>query len=161
MAGIDAPRSSKKRSSSSPSASGFTTLGSDPSTNIYETQSSVFEYLLMHYGTEKELMNFPALQQQQMKESMNFPRECAEVCGKYAAKFSAPSSSLRALDIGCSVGRSSFEMTRFASEVVGLDYSQAFVDAANEIKKVSERGSKGCLHALFRSVFTFCSCSVS
>ena len=30
----------------------------------------------------------------------------------------------RALDVGCSVGRSSFELAREYNEVVGLDFSQ-------------------------------------
>ena len=44
----------------------------------------------------------------------------------------------RALDIGCAVGRSSFELARRVDEVVGIDYSQAFVDVCNELK---DRGS--------------------
>jgi 2-polyprenyl-3-methyl-5-hydroxy-6-metoxy-1,4-benzoquinol methylase len=102
----------------------------------------VYEYLLMHYGTHDELMNFPAIQSAQLQASINFPREVADVCGKYiaAAEFSgsaAGSHGLRALDVGCSVGRSSFELTRFCEEVVGLDYSHAFIDAANAMKEVS------------------------
>ena len=33
----------------------------------------------------------------------------------------------RVLDVGCSVGRSSFELAREYNEVVGLDYSQVRV----------------------------------
>jgi putative 4-mercaptohistidine N1-methyltranferase len=32
--------------------------------------------------------------------------------------------------LGCAVGRSSFELARHCAEVVGIDYSQAFIDAA-------------------------------
>lgn len=45
---------------------------------------------------------------------------------------SAPS---RALDIGCSVGRSTFELAADFEEVTGIDYSQAFIDKANELKE--------------------------
>lgn len=45
----------------------------------------------------------------------------------------------RALDIGCAVGRSSFELARYVGEVVGIDYSHAFIEAANEIL---QEGSK-------------------
>ena len=38
--------------------------------------------------------------------------------------------SERALDLGCAVGRSSFELSRRAREVLGIDYSQAFIEAA-------------------------------
>lgn len=40
----------------------------------------------------------------------------------------------RALDIGCAVGRSSFELARSFDEVVGIDFSNAFVARCNEMK---------------------------
>lgn len=40
----------------------------------------------------------------------------------------------RALDIGCAVGRSSFELAREVQEVIGIDYSQSFIDVANKLK---------------------------
>ena len=45
-------------------------------------------------------------------------------------------SQCRALDLGCAVGRASFELARYFEDVVGVDYSQAFVDTANELKRV-------------------------
>ena len=44
------------------------------------------------------------------------------------------SHAARALDLGCSVGRSAFELARHCGEVVALDYSHAFIDAANRLK---------------------------
>ena len=44
----------------------------------------------------------------------------------------------RALDIGCAVGRHSFELTRQFEEVVGIDYSQSFVDACNTLKETGK-----------------------
>ena len=131
---------SSASSSNSSSPSKYVTIGSNPSSNPYETAQSVNEYLLMHYGTLKELMNFPQIQSTQLQASINFPRECAEICGKYVSLLPSSSSSagVRILDLGCSVGRSSFELTRFASEVIGLDYSQAFIDVAT---KLQETGS--------------------
>jgi len=43
-----------------------------------------------------------------------------------------PSST--ALDIGCAVGGASFELARHFREVVGIDYSRAFVQAAKLMK---------------------------
>ena len=40
----------------------------------------------------------------------------------------------RALDIGCAVGRASFELARSFDEVVGIDFSSAFVARCNEMK---------------------------
>ena len=45
-----------------------------------------------------------------------------------------PDVPSRALDIGCAVGRSSFELTQKFEEVVGIDFSQSFVDACNHLK---------------------------
>ena len=41
----------------------------------------------------------------------------------------------RALDVGCGVGRSSFELAKHFKTVLGIDFSQAFVDRCNELKK--------------------------
>ena len=40
----------------------------------------------------------------------------------------------RGLDIGCAVGRSSFELSKKCDEVVGIDYSASFIEAAEEIR---------------------------
>lgn len=45
----------------------------------------------------------------------------------------------RALDIGCAVGGATFELTRSFDEVVGIDFSHAFIDAANEMKKIGSK----------------------
>lgn len=44
----------------------------------------------------------------------------------------------RALDVGCSVGRSTFRLAELFDEAVGIDFSQAFVDAANRLKDSRE-----------------------
>jgi len=45
----------------------------------------------------------------------------------------------RAFDIGCAVGRSSFELSAKFGKVIGLDYSQAFVDVCNGLKENDQR----------------------
>ena len=45
---------------------------------------------------------------------------------------SAPS---RALDVGCSVGRSTFELATDFEEVIGIDYSEASIDKAIKLKE--------------------------
>ena len=39
-----------------------------------------------------------------------------------------------ALDVGCAVGRTSFDLTPAFQRVVGLDFSHAFIAAANKLK---------------------------
>merc|ERR1711966_92718 len=41
----------------------------------------------------------------------------------------------RALDVGCAVGGTSFELATHFDEVVGFDFSKAFVDTANLMKE--------------------------
>ena len=62
-------------------------------------------------------------------DSIDFPKRCA----LQGADLSKLVAGARALDLGCSVGRSSFELARHCEEVIGIDYSQAFIDAANRI----------------------------
>ena len=42
---------------------------------------------------------------------------------------------MRALDLGCAVGRSSFELARFVPTVLGIDFSRSFIRAANKLQK--------------------------
>ncbi|KAH3858737.1 uncharacterized protein LOC127871671 [Dreissena polymorpha] len=96
--------------------------------NVYESQKLVNEYLVFHYGSPSEVLRYEF----GPKDSLDFPRRCAELCFKhYKPSSSVPS---RAFDIGCAVGRSSFELTQKFDEVVGLDYSHAFVDMCNTLK---------------------------
>ena len=42
---------------------------------------------------------------------------------------------ISALDVGCAVGRSCFELSKYFDQVVGIDYSVNFVDACNRVLK--------------------------
>ena len=44
----------------------------------------------------------------------------------------------RVLDIGCAVGRSTFELTESFDEAVGIDYSQSFINMCNTLKEKGE-----------------------
>lgn len=94
---------------------------------VYESKRAVFEYLFFHYGDEDVQMPYEF----GPKESLNFPARCAQVCIRYSNSGEKPT---RALDIGCAVGASSFELARKFNEVIGIDFSQHFIDAANIMK---------------------------
>lgn len=100
--------------------------------NPYEKERALWEYLSMHYARPSEMLAHGV----GPRDALEFPQRCAEECGRRAAGM-AP--RLRALDVGCAVGRSSFEMCRFFDEVVGMDYSQSFVDACERLR---ENGSE-------------------
>ena len=95
---------------------------------VYESKRAVFEYLLFHYGAQSDLSPFAG----GPTNALKFPERCAEICSDL---FEAKDSSLRALDIGCSVGGSTFQLTKRFTDVVGIDFSQHFVDAANVLKR--------------------------
>jgi putative 4-mercaptohistidine N1-methyltranferase len=47
---------------------------------------------------------------------------------------SAVGRDARGLDVGCAVGRSTFELAGHCREVIGIDYSAAFIAAAEKIR---------------------------
>lgn len=89
--------------------------------DVYETDRYVGEYLLFHYGKPKEILpweNGPS-------EALGFP---VRTVGHFSE-----GRVERSLDVGCAVGRSAFEIGRTSDEVVGIDFSKAFIDAAERI----------------------------
>ena len=75
--------------------------------------------------------------------AMHFPAECGRECVKWLKGEverwggAGAEGGLRVLDVGCAVGRSSFEAARYAGDVLGIDFSHSFVAAANQLKQVS------------------------
>lgn len=98
------------------------------SENMYETERALSEYLLFHYGKDQDQMPWSI----GPSDAVHYPLRCALM----TAAFSGPCKSV--LDLGCAVGRSSFELARTFGSVLGIDFSQSFVDAAS---KLQESGS--------------------
>ncbi len=93
--------------------------------DIYETGQAVSEYLQFHYGTGEELLPWafgPV-------SALHYPVRCVEDCFLLGEL----DEGSRALDIGCAVGRSSFELARYCGEVIGIDTSHAFIAVAKEL----------------------------
>jgi SAM-dependent methyltransferase len=61
----------------------------------------------------------------------------------------------RALDLGCAVGRSTFELARHCEEVLGIDFSKRFVDAASRLVESGcyeyQRTNEGNLRTTLRA----------
>ncbi|HKI69833.1 MAG TPA: methyltransferase domain-containing protein, partial [Verrucomicrobiae bacterium] len=87
-------------------------------TNFYETDRAVSEYLLFHYGTPEDILpyNFGPI------AALNYPVRCVTEC----LDVKRLPAQARALDLGCAVGRSSFELARHCAEVIGIDFSHRF-----------------------------------
>ncbi len=97
--------------------------------NPYETSRYLEEYLLFHYGSPRELCPFQFVPRQLMRFHERLRRECLLPLDR-----AAPGPT-RALDIGCGVGRFTFELGRVADQALGLDSSRPFVDAARRMAR--------------------------
>jgi len=86
--------------------------------NIYETDASVAQYLEFHYGAS--YFNVP-----------NFPVACIQQCMDYFVE----QPRAKALDLGCSVGRSTFELARYFDKVDGIDFSTRFIQQGMKLKE--------------------------
>jgi len=95
------------------------------SNNPYESDELLQQYLIFHYASGEAQFPYAF----GGADGLDFPQRCA----LEGADLSALPKNARALDLGCSVGRSSFELARHCREVIGIDYSQAFIDAANRL----------------------------
>ena len=91
------------------------------SKNPYETDELVAQYMEFHYGDS-------------YFDVENYPEKCAQLCLQLIEK----DNKRKALDLGCAVGRTTFELAREFDEVIGVDLSARFIECANQLK---EQGS--------------------
>lgn len=82
----------------------------------YESDDALAQYLWLHYQGTSEAAPFPVRCVTETLDPARLPPHA------------------RALDVGCAVGRSTFELARWCRAVVGVDYSQRFVDAAQQLQ---------------------------
>jgi putative 4-mercaptohistidine N1-methyltranferase len=94
-------------------------------TNVYENELLVEQYLLFHYGSAEDQLPYAY----GPKHALFYPVRCV------SEFLPAIGSVERALDLGCAVGRSTFELSRWATEIIGIDLSRAFIAAANRVRE--------------------------
>ena len=90
----------------------------DQTFNNYETDEFISQYLEFHYGDEYFSVK-------------NFPKACIDKIFERACD----QQFERALDIGCAVGRSSFELARNIQHVDALDFSTRFIRNALDLRE--------------------------
>lgn len=86
--------------------------------NTYETDELVSQYLEFHFGDEYFSVS-------------NYPKACIETL----FELTAPVQFKRAFDVGCGVGRSSFELARKIPYVDALDFSTRFIRNALNLRE--------------------------
>jgi putative 4-mercaptohistidine N1-methyltranferase len=87
--------------------------------DIYERDSAVTLYAEMHYGPTEYL------------GVKNYPQAVAAFC----AEVVKGRPTRRALDMGCAVGRATFELAHTFDYVVGLDFSARFIRMGVNLKE--------------------------
>lgn len=95
--------------------------------NPYETDRLLCDYLLFHYGSADEILPYA----EGPHDALEFPVRCVSECVDVGA---LPENG-RALDVGCAVGRATFELARHCGSVLGIDFSRRFIDAAEAIRR--------------------------
>jgi 5-histidylcysteine sulfoxide synthase/putative 4-mercaptohistidine N1-methyltranferase len=89
-------------------------------TNSYTTDSIISQYC--HFGWGENRLGVE-----------NYPAKCASI----ALEYMKDKPKGRAFDIGCAIGRSSFELARGFDEVIGVDFSARFIQEAQALKENS------------------------
>lgn len=108
-------------------------LGGETLTGAMYEQEDIFnEYMTLHYGAKHLQMPHEF----GPEGAVQFPQRCADLIIDWCTKLGLPTD--RALDIGCAVGGSSFRLAETFDEVIGIDLSERFIDAAKQLKKNHE-----------------------
>lgn len=87
-------------------------------TNPYTTDSIISQYCHFSWGGNRlGVENYPA------------------ACARLALSYMQDKPKGKAFDIGCAIGRSTFELAREFDEVTGVDFSTRFIQEAQKIKE--------------------------
>ena len=95
----------------------------------YDTDELVNQYLLFHFGSQADQQDEALATRIEFPSVVNLIDRTVELMNQFASR------RIKALDLGCAVGRSTFELARTFESVVGLDYSDAFIDAAEHLRQ--------------------------
>ncbi|HLS28070.1 MAG TPA: putative 4-mercaptohistidine N1-methyltransferase [Opitutales bacterium] len=98
--------------------------------SFYESISILEEYLLFHYGSAEEILPYDFGPKAALDFSVRCVRDCFDLT-------KIPSDA-NALDLGCAVGRSTFELAAYSSSVLGIDFSQRFIEVAKHLQADGE-----------------------
>lgn len=95
----------------------------------YETDALLNQYMLFHYGSAGEQQDEAITRSTGHPQTQPFMQTMAALVSRFAPAHQS------VLDLGCAVGRASFELARDFASVTGLDYSAAFIEAATRMQQ--------------------------
>lgn len=121
----------------------------EESSNPYESPKLLGEYLLLHFGGDEELRQ-KSLPVAAEITAIPFPVRCVREL--LDASLIPPDA--RALEVGCSVGASAFELARTCARVEASDYSGSFVMAAQMLQSQGELAATRTLEGTITTPFT-------
>jgi len=100
--------------------------------NVYETDDSLHMYLGLHYPSSGITEGVPPIlpHDQSPVHGTHFPQRVANLLTSLNPK----RTSNKALDMGCSVGGSSFELAKTFDHVDAFDFSENFINAAKSMQ---------------------------
>ena len=93
---------------------------------FYESDRALSEYLLFHYGSGRDILPWPF----GPRRALDYPVRCIT---RFLGRLRV-GRDRRALDLGCAVGRSCFELARHCGEVIGIDSSRRFIECAERLR---------------------------
>ncbi|CAF0838292.1 unnamed protein product [Adineta steineri] len=117
-------------------------------TLTYETQEILDNYLLMHWGEEHQRFDPLLAAQVAFPQVDQLPIACAELVKRFTI------GKDRALDLGCAVGRTTFELALAFNEVVGIDYNTKFIDIARHLQQYGKLESTRKDQGIQRTILT-------
>ena len=94
--------------------------------DTYESSRLLDEYLLFHYASAEEVLPSDIAWPSEMRNALGFVHRTVSHFSKRIAE--------NALDLGCAVGGSTFEMSRTCQKVIGIDFSHSFINAAEKLR---------------------------
>lgn len=99
--------------------------------NPYESLRYVTEYLLFHYGQPNDQCPWRWVPREMLRFHARLRTECLRPIGRSPGT----SGETKGLDLGCGVGRFTFELGRIVDHCLGIDNSSPFVRAARNMAK--------------------------
>lgn len=101
---------------------------------LYESDALLAQVLALHYGEVDRAFAPLAGEGGVLQMSLQFHRRCAEDAAAWCERLGRPCG--RALDLGCSVGRGTFELARAGFQsVTGVDLSTRVIEVATKLKE--------------------------